>query len=68
MEDLLTPEEKATQQTLTENLAKAVMAIPRDTGFDGLVKYENFFEVPSATVLKVPWNCSQPRTCIAAAT
>jgi hypothetical protein len=51
-EDLLTPEEKATQQTLTENLAKAVMAVPRDTGFDGLVKYENFFEVPSAAVLK----------------
>ena len=52
VEDLLTPEERVTRQTLTENLAKAVVAIPRDTGFTSLEKYENFYDVPSATVLK----------------
>ena len=52
VEDLMTPAEKATQLTLTENIAKAVVAIPLNTGFDGNVNYENFYEVPSATVLK----------------
>ena len=52
VEDLMTPAEKATQLTLTENIAKAVVAIPLNTGFDGNVNYENFYDVPSATVLK----------------
>jgi hypothetical protein len=51
VEDLLTPEERVTQRTLTENIAKAVMEVPVNTGFDGNINYENFFEVPSATVL-----------------
>ena len=52
VEDLISPAERSTYQTLTENLAKVVVAVPRDTGFDGLVKYENFYDVPSATVLQ----------------
>jgi mono/diheme cytochrome c family protein len=52
VEELLTPAERLTLQTLTDNLAKAAVAVPQDTGFDSLVKYENFYDVPSATVLK----------------
>ena len=52
VEDLLTPSERVTQQTLTKNLANAAMAVPLNTGFDGNITYDNFYDVPSATVLK----------------
>ena len=48
----MTPAERVTRQTLIENISKAVMEIPLDTGFDGNIKYENFYDVPSAVVLK----------------
>ena len=51
VEDLMTPEERITRQNLI-NLAKAAVAVPQDTGFDSQVKYDNFYDVPSATVLK----------------
>jgi len=51
VENLMTPAEKATELTLAENIAKAVVDVPLDSGFDGNVKYDNFYDVPSATVL-----------------
>ncbi len=51
VDDLLTPAERVTQQALADKLAKAVAEVPLDTGFDDNIRYENFFEVPSAAVL-----------------
>ncbi len=52
VKDLMTPDERVTRRKLVENISKAVMEVPRDTGFDGMVSYENFFDVPQAAVLK----------------
>lgn len=52
LEEIMTPSEKLTYHTLADNLVKAVAAVPLDDGFDGNEKFDNFYDVPSATVLR----------------